>query len=307
MHSSTAITELTTIRDWVRWAATEFERAQLFYGHGTDNAWDEAAAIVLWVVKTPWNKLGYVLDAKLTTAERTATLELIEKRMTTRKPTPYLTGEAHFAGLVFEVNESVLVPRSPIAEVIAHEFLPWIEQPPKRILDLCTGSGCIGIACAITFDDAQVDLSDISADAVALARRNIAKHGLESRVRALESDLFAQIPDTYDLIVSNPPYVDAEDMASLPAEYRAEPKLALQSGNDGLDFTRRLLGEASKHLAPGGLLVVEVGNSWLALENAYPNIPFSWLEFENGGHGVFALTREQLDLYQNELSKDYVG
>lgn len=290
-----AIAELITVRDWLRWAATQFEGAELFYGHGTDNAWDEAAALVLAVIKAPWNKLAAISDARLTRVEREQLFLLIEQRITTRKPLAYLTGEAYFAGLAFEVNEQVLVPRSPIAELIAAGFEPWLMQEPEQILDLCTGSGCIGIACAMAFDQAQVTLSDISPAAIEVAQRNINRHKLAERVDAVESDLFCNLVGScYDLIVSNPPYVDAEDMASLPEEFKAEPKLALESGVDGLNFTRRLLTEASAHLKPKGLLVVEVGNSWPALESAYPNVPFTWLEFEHGGHGVFALTKEQL-------------
>ncbi len=290
-----AIAELETIRDWIRWGASQFNHAGLFFGHGTDNAWDEAATLVLWSLHTPWERLPAVEQARLTTDERQQIALLFRRRLQERIPAAYLTGEAWFAGLKFAVNEDVLVPRSPIAELIQQQFQPWLTREPQRILDLCTGSGCIGIACAHAFPEAQVTLSDISEAALTVARRNIRDHQLEDRVQVVHSDAFAKLHgQVFDLIVSNPPYVDAEDMAAVPAEYRAEPELALTSGSDGLDFTRRLLREAGAHLSPDGLLIVEVGNSWVALERAFPRIPFTWLEFEQGGHGVFALTAADL-------------
>ncbi len=294
----TAIDELVSIRDWIRFGASQFEHAGLFFGHGTDNAWDEAATVVLWVIKTPWEKLPHVLEARLVRPERERVWAIIEARIETRKPLAYLTGEAHFAGLTFWVNEHVLVPRSPLAELIAQNFTPWLTETPATVLDLCTGSGCIGIACAYAFETCEVTLSDISPEAILVAKHNIERHGLQTRVRAVESDLFEYIDGRFDLIVSNPPYVDATDMAALPTEYLAEPSLALASGDDGLDFTRRLLKQAQHHLNARGLLVVEVGNSWTALEEAFPDVPFTWLEFERGGHGVFTLTREELEHYQ---------
>lgn len=293
-----SVNELVRVRDWIRWGASEFNRAGLFFGHGTDNAWDEAAVLVAWAVHTPWERLEAIQDAALTTSERRRIAGLFERRIRERVPAAYLTGEAWFAGLKFAVNEHVLVPRSPIAELIQQHFEPWLTREPEKILDLCTGSGCIGIACAYAFPHAQVTLSDISEEALAVARENVQAHHLADRVEPVCSDGFHGLQgQVYDLIVSNPPYVDADDMASVPAEYRAEPELALASGQDGLDFTRRLLSEARSHLADGGLLVVEVGNSGLALEQAFPQVPFTWLEFENGGHGVFALTAEELRMH----------
>jgi ribosomal protein L3 glutamine methyltransferase len=288
------VDELVSVRDWIRWGASEFQRARLFFGHGTDNAWDEAAQLVLWAIHTPWERLGSILDTRLVSAERHRILELFQRRIQERLPAPYITGISQFSGLDFEVTRDTLIPRSPIAELIEQGFQPWLMEEPASILDLCTGNGCIGIAAALAFPDAQVDLSDLSPMALMVARRNIERHRLLDRVSALESDLFDRIPGVYDLIISNPPYVDAEDMAALPAEFHAEPTLALASGQDGLDFTRRLLREAADHLTETGILIVEVGNSAAALEEAFPDVPFTWLEFERGGHGVFLLTRGQL-------------
>lgn len=286
--------ELLTVLDWVRWTASEFERAELYFGHGTDNSWDEAVQLVLWVTNVPWQRFDQVVNARLTGTEKNTMLQCLRRRIEKRMPLPYVTGQAWFCGLPFTVNESVLVPRSPIAELIQSGFAPWLTADPAMVLDLCTGSGCIGIATAYAFPEAQVDLSDISAAALAVAELNIARHRCADRVRTVSSDLFEQLPGTYDLIVSNPPYVDADDMAGLPPEFRAEPRLALESGSDGLDFTRRLLQEAAEHLGPDGILVVEVGNSAAALEQAFPAVPFTWVELQNGGDGVFVLTREQL-------------
>lgn len=300
-NASAVLEDLHTVRDWIRWGATEFVKAELFFGHGTDNPWDEAAQLVLWVIATPWEKLEHIVDARLTRMERQAVLEAFTKRREQRIPAPYITGIAYFAGMAFEVNEDTLIPRSPIAELIAQGFAPWLSKEPESILDLCTGSGCIGLACAAAFPDARVDLSDISVAALAVADRNIVRHGLEQQVRSVQSDLFINLPDRYSLIVSNPPYVDEIDMANLPREFRVEPVLALASGVDGLDFTRRLLAEAADHLEDEGLLVVEVGNSFIALENAFPSVPFAWLEFEQGGGGVFALTKEQLEAHHEDF------
>ncbi len=291
---ATLYDELLTVLDWVRWTASEFERAGLFYGHGTDNSWDEAIQLVLWATSVPWQRFDHIIGARLTRAEKQAVLDGKRRRIDERIPLPYVTGQAWFCGLPFAVDASVLVPRSPIGELIQAGFSPWLTIEPESILDLCTGCGCIGIAAAYAFPDARVDLSDISGPALAVAERNIARHKCEDRVCAVRSDLFEQLPGRYDLIISNPPYVDACDMAALPQEFLAEPRLALESGADGLDFTRRLLREAAKHLNPGGILVVEVGNSAVALEQAFPSLPFTWVELQNGGDGVFLLSREQL-------------
>ena len=289
------IDDLQTLRDFFRWAASEFIAAGLFYGHGTDNPWDEAEQLVLHAVHLNPPLADEWLDARLTRPERVKVIENIRRRIEERIPAAYITGKAWFAGMPFYVDERVLVPRSPIAELIEKQFAPWLTEEPSQILDLCTGSGCIGIACAYAFPDAEVQLSDISFEALAVAEENIQQHDLSDRVFFIQSDLFDSLQDQrFDLIVSNPPYVDAEDMASLPEEYHAEPELGLASGVDGLDFTRRLLAEAVDHLTSNGLLVVEVGNSWSALEMAYPSLPFTWVEFERGGHGVFVLTAPDL-------------
>ena len=287
--------DLISVRDYIRWGASQFNAAELFFGHGTDNAWDDALQLVLHALHLPLPLNPDVLDARLTLAERKEVVALLRRRIDERVPTAYLTGTAWFAGLPFRVDSRVLVPRSPIAELIENQFSPWLLQEPEYILDLCTGSGCIGIACAYAFPEAAVDLSDISRDALEVAQRNIDIHEVGHRVRAIESDLFDNLAELrYDLIVSNPPYVDAEDLAEMPAEYHAEPALGLASGVDGLDFTRRLLREALDHLTDEGVLIVEVGNSGVALEAAYPELPFTWLEFRRGGHGVFLLTAAQL-------------
>lgn len=287
--------ELLTIRDFLRWGASEFIAAKLFYGHGTDNPWDEAEQLVLHAINLSPPLSEEWLDARLTLNERKKVVANLARRIQERVPAAYITGKAWFAGLPFVVDERVLVPRSPIGELIQKRFEPWLADEPLQILDLCTGSGCIGIACAYAFPDAYVQLSDISFDALAVAEENIEQHGLGERVFAMQSDLFENLQgQVFDLIVSNPPYVDAEDMASLPEEYHAEPELGLASGDDGLDFTRRLLTEATDYLSEQGVLLVEVGNSWPALEAAYPALPFTWVEFERGGHGVFVLTAADL-------------
>ncbi len=302
MQDSTVFDELVTVRDWIRWGASEFQRADLFFGHGTDNAWDEAAQLVLWSISTPWERLNQIVDTRLTRAEKSEIFALFQRRIHERLPAPYLTGTAFFAGLEFAVTADTLIPRSPIAELIEQGFQPWLLKEPEFVLDLCTGCGCIGIAIAHAFQEAHVDLSDISEAALAVAQQNIERYGLEDRAKTVCSDLFVQLPGCYDLIVSNPPYVDAQDMASLPPEYRVEPRLALESGDDGLEFTRRLLREAVDHLNDEGVLVVEVGNSAEALEAAFPEVPFTWLEFARGGQGVFLLTREQLVAHAAEFS-----
>ncbi|GLS25938.1 50S ribosomal protein L3 N(5)-glutamine methyltransferase [Marinibactrum halimedae] len=298
--------ELITVKDWVRWGATRFTQEQVFFGHGTDNAWDEALQLLMHVTSLPWDLVSTILDTRLTHDERKQALNFIQDRIDTRKPAAYLTGTGWFCGLPFTVNEHVLVPRSPIAELIDQQFEPWLRLPPERILDLCTGSGCIGIACAYAFPEAWIDLSDISAEALDVAWQNIHQHELDGRVQAIESDLFEHLKNQrYDLIVTNPPYVDAEDIADMPEEFHWEPQIALASGHDGLDFTRRLLKEAHDHLTEEGLLVCEVGNSWPALEALLPEVPFIWPEFSRGGHGVFILSRHQLQQCYDHLSAEF--
>lgn len=289
------IDDLTTVRDYLRYAASRFSEAGLYYGHGTDNVWDEAVLLVMRSLHLPLENNTLFLDASLTRDERQVILERIQRRINERIPAAYLIGEAWFMGMPFRVDERVLVPRSPMAELLEAGLQPWLaDHPVDRVLDLCTGSGCIGIGAATVFPQAQVDLSDVSEDALAVAQSNIEMHDLGDRVQALRSDLFDQIEGTYDVILSNPPYVDAEDMADMPEEFHHEPRLGLEAGHDGLALAHRILAQAADHLNPGGLLIVEVGNSCRALDDAYPQLPFTWLEFDNGGDGVFLLTREAL-------------
>lgn len=294
--------ELQTIRDFLRYATSRFNQAGLYFGHGTDNAWDEAAALILHALHLPHDISQQVLDARLTSEERTHLAELINRRVEKRVPLAYLTNEAWFAGLSFYVDERVLVPRSPIAELIENHFQPWVKpEKVHHILDLCTGSGCIAIALANFFPEAEVDASDISDDALAVTKINLLRHGLEDQINVHKADLFNGIPNKkYDLIVSNPPYVSQQEMSELPQEYRHEPSLGLAAGTEGLDIVRRILDSASQYLAKDGVLVVEVGNSETALADAYPNTAFTWPEFERGGGGVFVLTAEQVrELHEN--------
>ncbi|WP_444893090.1 50S ribosomal protein L3 N(5)-glutamine methyltransferase [Microbulbifer sp. TRSA001] len=301
----TSLHELTTVLDYIRWGTSRFNEADLYYGHGTDNAWDEAVLLVTHALHLPPYSKPEILQARLTMEERRDVLTILERRFSERVPAAYLTKEAHFCDMTFYVDERVLVPRSPIGEMIRHNFQPWLNVEPLAILDLCCGSGCIGIACAEAFPEARVDVSDISEDAIEVAQININRHELNERVRAVQSDLFSGLHGmSYELIVCNPPYVDAHDLAEMPKEYHAEPDIALGSGDDGLDFTRRLLREAANHLQPDGLLICEVGNSWEALEKAFPEVPFMWPEFEDGGHGVFAISREELLAYQPYFEKE---
>ncbi|SFM55259.1 50S ribosomal protein L3 N(5)-glutamine methyltransferase [Marinobacter zhejiangensis] len=298
------IDDLHTVRDYLRYVSSRFAASPLFFGHGTDNFWDEAVQLVMRSLHLPLENNKLFLDARLTRDERALILERAEKRIADRTPLAYLLGEAWFMGMPFNVDERVLVPRSPIGELLQSELQPWLgDKPVHRILDLCTGSGCIGIGAATVFEDAEVDLSDISGDALEVAESNIAFHQLEDRVRAIQSDVFDNIQGQYDVILSNPPYVDAEDMASMPEEFHHEPELGLAAGDDGLDIAHRILDKAADHLAPGGLLIVEVGNSWVALDEAYPELPFTWLEFDQGGDGVFLLQAEDLRQWKENNSQ----
>ncbi|WP_137886864.1 50S ribosomal protein L3 N(5)-glutamine methyltransferase [Pseudomonas sp. 2FE] len=297
MTASTS--QLRTLRDHIRWAVSRFHAEALFFGHGTDNAWDEARQLVLGAVHLPWDIADSYLDCRLEDDEREYLQTLLKQRIEERVPTAYLLGEAWFCGMPFVVDERVLIPRSPIAELIERHFEPWLPQEPVRILDLCTGSGCIGIACAYEFPQAEVVLADLSFEALEVANQNIERHDLEERVYTVQGDGFAGLPgQRFDLIVSNPPYVDAEDFAEMPAEYHHEPALGLACGNDGLDLVRRMLAEAAEHLTEKGVLIVEVGNSQVHVEALYPEVDFTWLEFERGGHGVFLLAAEQCRQHQ---------
>jgi len=293
------IDDLQTVRDYLRYASTQFAASPLFFGHGTDNVWDEAVHLVMRSLNLPLENNTLFLDARLTRDERAMILDRIERRVNERVPLAYLLGEAWFMGMPFHVDERVLVPRSPIGELLENGLQPWLgDIEVNRLLDLCTGSGCIGIGAAMVFEDAKVDLSDISEDALAVAESNIDLHDVRNRVRTVRSDVFENITGRYDVILSNPPYVDAEDLADMPDEYQHEPELGLAAGTDGLDIAHRILAKAADHLTEEGLLIVEVGNSWVALDQAYPDLPFTWLEFENGGDGVFLLRAEDLRAWQ---------
>jgi len=289
--TSSATESLRTPRELIHWGADLFEQAGLVFGHGTDNALDESALLVLHELRIGYEQPDEVLDSELADADRLRVIELLERRVASRKPAAYLVNEAWFAGLSFYVDERVLVPRSPIAELIEAGFEPWIgRQPVRNVLDLCTGSGCIGIACAHAFPDARVDLADLSADALDVAGMNIQRHGLEARVSPLQSDLFAGLTGRrYDIIVSNPPYVPQQEVRELDAEFQHEPALGLAAGTDGLDIVTSILNDAGKHLRDDGILVVEVGHSQERLAALFPDVPFLWLEFEYGGEGVFLL------------------
>lgn len=294
---SDELLDLRSLRDCVRWGASRFNAAGLCFGHGTDNALDEALDLVLYAVHLDHDLPADYLDARITASERESIVRLLRRREDERIPAAYLTRRARFAGDWYYVDEHVLVPRSPMAELVERRFEPWLDPASVgRVLDLCTGSGCIAVACAHAFVDAQVDATELSEAAATVARRNVREHGVGARVRVLTGDLFAPIGEArYDLVVSNPPYVSEAEMAALPAEYRHEPALGLAAGPDGLDVVRRILGGARRHLGPGGILVVEVGDSAERLAAAYPEVPFLWLDFERGGGGVFLLTAAELD------------
>ncbi|HEX7046860.1 MAG TPA: 50S ribosomal protein L3 N(5)-glutamine methyltransferase [Gammaproteobacteria bacterium] len=290
---------LHSATDFIRWGASRFAEADLHYGHGTDNPLDEAVALVLHALHLPHGCPDRLLDARLTSPEKADIYRLLARRVDERVPAAYLTGEAWFAGLKFKTDERALVPRSPIAELIEARFEPWVTADDvSAVLDLCTGGGCIAIACAHAFGEAHIDAVDLSADALALARENIELHGVENQLELHEGDLFAPLPERrYDIIVSNPPYVDADDMAALPNEFRHEPELGLAAGADGLDIARRILAEAAGWLTENGILVVEVGNSAVALAAMFPDVEFTWLDFERGGEGVFLLSRAELETH----------
>ncbi len=293
-----AQSELSTLRDLMRFAVSRFNEANLFFGHGTDNAWDEAAYLLLHSLHLPVDQLDPYMDARLTSGERTAALNLIRRRMTERLPASYPTHEAWLGDYRFYVDERVIVPRSHIAELLREQLSPWVDDPwaIRRVLDMCTGSGCLAILAAEAFPEATVDAVDLSPDALAVAERNVKDYALEERVRLIQSDAFSAIPrEKYDLIISNPPYVNAESMASLPDEYRREPEMALASGEDGLDFVRNLLKEASHHLTPDGVLVVEIGHNKDELERAFPRLSFVWLDTSAGDRFVFMLRRKDLN------------
>lgn len=289
--------EFVTARDWLRFAVSRFNETGLFFGHGTGNAFDEAAYLILHTLHLPLDRLDPFLDARLLPEESERLAAILDRRIRERVPASYLTREAWLQGYRFYVDERVIVPRSFLAPMILEHLQPWLTQPGNVLtaLDLCTGSGCLAVLLAEAFPDATVDAVDLSQDALEVARRNVADYGLTERLHLHQGDLFAPLGGaTYDLIVSNPPYVNAESVAALPPEYRHEPALALGSGEDGLDLTRVILREAACHLNPGGLLAVEIGHNRDALEAAYPHLDFAWPQIEGGEDTVFVLSREQL-------------
>ncbi|MDR2451649.1 MAG: 50S ribosomal protein L3 N(5)-glutamine methyltransferase [Candidatus Accumulibacter sp.] len=289
--------ELTTLRDLMRFAVSRFHEAGVFFGHGTDNARDEAACLLLHSLRLPVDQLDPYMDARLTAGERAGALDLIRRRITERLPAAYLTHEAWLAEHRFFVDERVIVPRSHIAELLREQLSPWISDPwaVDRVLDVGTGSGCLAILAAEAFPEAAVDALDLSPDALAVARINVEEYDLENRIRLIESDAFSALSgERYDLILANPPYVDAESMLRLPDEYRREPRLALEGGEDGLDLVRLLLAQAARHLQPDGLLIVEIGKHKDALERAFPRLSFVWLDTQAGESLVFLLRRKDL-------------
>ena len=296
MYSSPAALHLRTVRDVLRFAVSEFNRAGLFFGHGSDNAHDEAAYLILHSLDLPLDRLDPYLDAVLLPAERHDLLAKIQRRVTERLPVAYLTHQAWQGEFEFYVDERVIVPRSFIYELLGDGLRPWIEYDElvHRALDLCTGSGCLAVQMAYHYPDAEIDAVDISLDALEVAAINVEDYGLEERINLIHTDLFEGLEGTYDLIVSNPPYVDAESVAELPPEYLHEPELSLGSGDDGLDATRQILLYAAKYLNPKGVLLVEIGHNREVLEQTYPELPFTWLETSGGDGFVFLLTREQL-------------
>jgi len=301
VNKITSVTDqLHTIADYCRYGATLFNQAELFYGHGSDNAFSDAHTLVMYALSLPAEVNSSLMNCRLVETEKEFVLALFNRRVEEQIPVAYITNIAYFSQLPFYVDERVLIPRSPFGELIEQQFSPYIaaNKPPKRILDLCTGSGCIAIACASNFSDAEVDAVDLSIDALNVAQINIENHGLSEQVIPIQSDVFSGVEgQVYDLIVTNPPYVDQQDIDSLPAEYLHEPEMGLGCGADGLDIVRKILAEGAKHLTEDGLLFCEVGNSEVHVKALYPDIPFTWLTFERGGHGVFMLTKSQLVAY----------
>ena len=319
-HLQEAAENLTTIRDFIRFGVTALRQYDAHLGQGTEDYFAESSALVLQTLSLEWKADAEIFDAKLLPSEKAEFLALLERRINEKVPTSYLLNLAYFCDKPYYVDERVLIPRSPIAELINQRFAPYCldendqvrealnnlpENPqpkkPQRILDMCTGSGCIAIALAYGYPDADVDATDISKDALEVASINAEHHDKQYQVALLESDLFDKIPaeNQYDLIVSNPPYVDAEDMADLPEEFHHEPELALAAGQDGLDLVRKMLAQAADYLTEDGLIVIEVGNSEWAMKQNFNTIDFHWLKFQNGGSGIFALTAAQCRQYRD--------
>jgi ribosomal protein L3 glutamine methyltransferase len=285
------------VRDWLRFAVSRFNEAGLFFGHGSDNAFDEAAYLILHTLHLPLDRLEPFLDASLTHGEAEQVKTIVERRVKERLPAAYLTHEAWLGEYRFYVDERVIVPRSFIAELLRDQMSPWVDDPESihAAADICTGSGCLAILMAHAFPNASIDAVDLSKDALEVAKKNVADYGLQDQVHLIQSDLMKKLKGkTYNLIVTNPPYVNAPSMAELPEEYQREPELALASGKDGLDHIRKILADAPKHLNPAGLLIAEIGHNRDALEEAFPQLPFTWLETSGGDEFVFLLRREDL-------------
>lgn len=296
---SEAQNELVSILDLARWLSSQFNSHELFFGHGTDNPWDEALMLVLTALHLPMDSPDSLMSARLTSTEKQTILSIAQQRIEQRIPLPYLLNQSWFAGLPFYVDERVLIPRSPFAELIQRRFSDWLNHEPVSILDMCTGGGCIAVALATAFGDAQVDAVDISTDALAVAEHNIEAHQLSERVFPIQSDLFTQLKgQRYDLIVCNPPYVDAEDMDDLPEEFHHEPRLALEAGDDGLDLVETIINQAADFMSDEGWLFVEVGNSLVHMAHRFPGLEVQWIKLEQGGDGIFAISRASLLAYQ---------
>ena len=303
--SEQAAKQLNTVFDFVRWLVSQFNQSEVYFGHGTDNPWDEAYSLVYQALNLAVDPNDKIDQCQLTDDEKQRILAWAEQRINHQVPLAYLTNTAWFCGKAYYVDERVLVPRSPIGELIQNQFAGIVEQQPNRILDLCTGSGCIAIACAYAFSEAEVDAVDISVEALEVCDNNIEHHAMWHNVTPIQSDVFSGVQgQKYDLIVSNPPYVDAEDMADLPSEFHHEPELGLAAGVDGLSIVNTILAEAADHLTENGVLIVEVGNSLVHMEQAYPGVEFDWIEFNNGGIGVFKFTRSQLIQYRDAFVKE---
>jgi len=288
---------LHTVRDFLRFAVSRFNQARLFFGHGSSNAYDEAAYLILHTLHLPLDNLDPFLDARLTESESTELLHIIQQRVEQRIPAAYLTHQAFLGDFGFYVDERVIVPRSFVAELLREQLSPWVVNPDDAgsVLDLCTGSGCLAILAAHAFPNALVDAADLSPDALAVAERNVTDYGLQNRITLVKSDLFAELgKKKYDIIISNPPYVDAQSVDALPPEYLHEPKMSLGSGKDGLDATRTILDQAAQHLSDNGILIVEIGHNREVLETAYPGLPFTWLDVSAGDQFVFMLHKNDL-------------
>ena len=294
------VDDLFTLRDWLRWAVSRFTEANLFFGHGCDNAYDEAVWLILHALHLSPDRLDFFIDARLTHAERQSVFNLLNLRISKRIPSAYLTHQAWLGGHDFYVDDRVIVPRSYFAELLEHGLSPWLPEDMlvERTLDLCTGSGCLAILMALAFPEARIDAIDLSPAALEVAQRNVERYGLQEAIELIESDLLAGVGERrYDLIISNPPYVTAESMGNLPAEYRHEPALALAAGEDGLDIVRRILVSAADHLTPEGILMVEVGHNADLVEAAFPEVPFTWIDTPSSEDKIFLLTRQDLIKY----------